>query len=178
MTSSTSPQEARASPLTNRQNNPQISSSREEPNSKWVINFSSKPLTKAQRSVLAKGPNFVVYPKHPPNLVYITAIDVACTKLSQLDAEELRANINYVLRASHPPKPNLTKAQIITLREPKKDGDCIVLTADEGVAMVIMDRQDYINKANTLLNQNTYSSFPWDPTTHYLKQAYQHFKKG
>ena len=27
-----------------------------------------------------------------------------------------------------------------------------------------MDRQDYINKANTLLNQNTYRSIPRDPT--------------
>ena len=30
--------------------------------------------------------------------------------------------------------------------------------------MVIMDRQDYINKANRLLNQNTYRSIPRDPT--------------
>ena len=30
--------------------------------------------------------------------------------------------------------------------------------------MVIMDRQDYISKANTLLNQNTYRYIPWDPT--------------
>ena len=30
--------------------------------------------------------------------------------------------------------------------------------------MVIMDRQDYINKAKSLLNQNTYRSIPRDPT--------------
>ena len=30
--------------------------------------------------------------------------------------------------------------------------------------MVIMDRQDYINKAKSLLNQNTYRSMPRDPT--------------
>ena len=30
--------------------------------------------------------------------------------------------------------------------------------------MVIMDRQDYINKANSLLNLNTYRSIPRDPT--------------
>ena len=71
-------------------------SSNEEPNPKWVINLSNKPLTPAQRSVLAKG----------PNLEYITAIEAACTKLSQQDAEELRADINKVLRSSHP--PNLT----------------------------------------------------------------------
>ena len=42
-------------------------SSNEEPNPKWVINLSNKPLTPAQRSVLAKGPNFVVTPRQPPN---------------------------------------------------------------------------------------------------------------
>ena len=51
---------------------------------------------------LAKGSNFAVSPKHPPNLEYITAIEAACTKLSQQDAEELRADINRVLRSSHP----------------------------------------------------------------------------
>ena len=81
-------------------------SSNEEPNPKWVINLSNKPLTPAQRSVLAKGPNFVVTPRPPPNLEYITAIEAVCTKLSQQDAEELRADINRVLRSSHP--PNLT----------------------------------------------------------------------
>ena len=82
-------------------------SSNEEPNPKWVINLSNKPLTPAQRSVLAKGPNFAVTPRQPPNLEYITAIEAACTKLSQQDAEELRADVNRVLRSSHPP-PNPT----------------------------------------------------------------------
>ena len=66
--------------------------------------FSNKPLTPVQRSVLAKGPNFVVTPRQPPNLEYITAIEAACTKLSQQDAEELRADVNRVLRSSHPPQ--------------------------------------------------------------------------
>ena len=78
-------------------------SSNEEPNPKWVINLSNKPLTPVQRSVLAKGPNFAVTPRQPPNLEYITAIEAACTKLSQQDAEELRADVNRVLRSSHPP---------------------------------------------------------------------------
>ena len=50
------------------------------------------------------------------------------------------------------------------LRELKRDRDHIVLTADKGVAMVVMDKQDYINKANQLLNQNTYKVISKDPT--------------
>ena len=42
--------------------------------------------------------------------------------------------------------------------------DCIGLTPDKGVAMVIMDRQDYINTSNNLLNQPTYRAIPQDPT--------------
>ena len=76
----------------------------QDPNPKWVINLSNKPLTPAQRSVLAKGPNFVVSPKQPPNLEYITAIEAACTKLSQQDAEELRAEVNSP--KIFPPTPN------------------------------------------------------------------------
>ena len=110
-----------------------------------------------------KGPNFAVTPRQPPNLEYITAIEAACTKLSQQDAEELRAEVNSP-KVLPPPKPNLTKAQNLALRELKRDRDCIVLTADKGVAMVIMDKQDYINKANHLLNQNTYKSIAKDPT--------------
>ena len=40
----------------------------------------------------------------------------------------------------------------------------MVLTADKGVAMVIIDRPDYINKSNNLLNQPTYRAIPWDLT--------------
>ena len=124
----------------------------EDPNAKWVINLSNKPLTQAQRSVLAKGPNFVVTPRHPPNLEYIMAIESVCTKLGQQDAEEHRAEIKRVLRSSHHPKFNLTKAQSQAIRELKGDRGPIVLTADKGVAIVIMDRQDHINKSNNLLN--------------------------
>ena len=105
----------------------------------------------------------MVTPRQPPNIEYITAIEAACTKLSQQDAEEHMADINRVLRSSHSPKPNLTKAQNSALRELKRDSDCIVLTADKGVAMVVMDRQDYITKANQLLNQNTYKVITKDP---------------
>ena len=45
----------------------------------------------------------------------------------------------------------------------KTSRDFIVLTTDKGVAMVIMDRQDYINKSNHLLNQSTYGQFPRTP---------------
>ena len=52
-----------------------------------------------------KGLFWLKDPKQPPNLEYKTAIEAACTKLSQQDAEEPRAEVNRVLRSSHPPNP-------------------------------------------------------------------------
>ena len=63
-----------------------------------------------------------------------------------------------------PPKPNVNKAPGQACRELKRDRDRLVLTADKGVPMVIMDRQDYINKSKHLLAQPAYRAIPRNPT--------------
>ena len=63
-----------------------------------------------------------------------------------------------------PMKPNVNKTQTQALRVLKRDRDRIVLTANKGVVMVIIDRQDYINKSNQLLSKPTYRAIPRDPT--------------
>ena len=41
----------------------------------------------------------------------------------------------------------------------------IIFTADKGVALVVMDKQEYIKKAKTLLEEsNTYRPIATDPT--------------
>ena len=60
---------------------------------------------------------------------------------------------------------NLNLSQCRALTELKKDTNRVVLTADKGVAMAIMDQQDYTNKAQALLQDtNTYKVLPKDPT--------------
>ena len=53
-------QAAQPSSQENNANRSPNDNSLEDPNPKWVINLSSKPLTQAQRSVLAKCPDFAV----------------------------------------------------------------------------------------------------------------------
>ena len=83
-------------------------------------------------------------PRHPPHLEYVTAIESVCSKLSQQDVEELWANVNRVLRGSHP-QSNLSRVEAQAIRELKRVKSRIVLTADKRVAMVVMNGQDYIN---------------------------------
>ena len=69
-----------------------------------------------------------------------------------------------MLRKAKTPKPNLAKEERIGLLQLKKDKDKVVLTADKGVAMVVMDKQEYISKAEELLAQPAYRIIPRDPT--------------
>ena len=133
-------------------------------NKKHVINLSKDNLTQAQRSVLAKGPNFSLALINITNIEYITVVESMCTKLKEEDAIELKADVNALLRKAKAPKPNLTKEERKELLQLRKDKDKVVLTADKGVAMVVMDRQDYINKAEELLTQPAYRTIPRDPT--------------
>ena len=59
------------------------------------------------------------------------------------------------------------------LTELKQDNSKVVLTVDKGVAMVIMDQQDYLNKAQALLQDtNTYKVLPKDPNLPPQKQTH------
>ena len=54
----------------------------------------------------------------------------------------------------------------MSIKELKDDHSRVALTADNGVAMGVMDREDYINKAHQLLSDtNTYKPIPKDPTS-------------
>ena len=132
---------------------------------KWVINLSSVPLTKDQEDLLAHGPNFVIIPKKPPLGEYITNIEKACQSLDVNSTEELRSEVVRVLRQTHHLKPNINRKEAEALKQLKEDKNRMVLTADKGVALVILDRSDYIKKAQELLQDtSTYRSIKGDPT--------------
>ena len=84
--------------------------------------------------------------------------------LTEQDAYELRADINGLCRRAQAPKPNLNKEEIKALAEQKGDKDRIILTADKSVAMVVLDRENYIQKEESLLAQPAYGTIDRDPT--------------
>ena len=59
---------------------------------------------------------------------------------------------------------NITSDEFKALKELKEDRDRVILTADKGVALVVMEKKDYILKAEELLNTSTYKKIPEDPT--------------
>ena len=118
---------------------------------KWFVNMSKIPLTEAQEKLLTYGPNFAITPRCPPIGEYIAAVEQTCQNLAQGEAEELRSEVKAVLKKSQPPKPNITKKEQKALKELKKDTNRVILTADKGTCLVVMDKEEYISKAHELL---------------------------
>ena len=62
---------------------------------------------------------------------------------------------------------NITREEKKAIEELRRDKTRIILTADKGVSMVVMDRDDYNQKAKELLKQPAYRPIPNDPTNKY-----------
>ena len=57
------------------------------------------------------------------------------------------------------------------------DNNGLILTTDKEVALIVIDKADYIKKAEELLKEETYKKIPEDPTVKQKKQTYKHPKK-
>ena len=79
----------------------------------------------------------------------------------------MRGEIISVLKKIQTPKYNITREERKAIEELRRDKTRIILTTDKGVSMVVMDRDDYNNKAEELLKQPAYIPIPNDPTNKY-----------
>ena len=59
----------------------------------------------------------------------------------------------------------------------KKDDTRVILTADKGVCLVVLDKEEYIKKAEELLQEKTYKIIPTDPTNGQKNKLIQILKK-
>ena len=142
----------------------------------WVKNLSKTPLTKAQEQVLARGQNFTIVPKVPPVMEYIVAIEKACQQLKQGKVEELRGEIKSIIKKIPPPKSNNTKEEHQAIQQLKKDNTRMVLTADKGMCLVVVEKEDYLKKSEELLLKPTYKILPSDRTTKHKNKLITLFK--
>ena len=92
--------------------------------------------------------------------------------------KELRSEINYLLKRAKTPRSNITKEEKKAFKELREDQDRIVLTADKGVAMVVMDRKECMDKAEGLLVQLAYKTITSDPTNKLKAKLIQKLKES
>ena len=113
---------------------------------------------------MAHGPNYAMVPRSPPITEYVAVIEQACSKLQQGDAEKLKGEVKSIIKKTCNP-PNITREERKAIRGLKEDKSRMVLTADKGVSLVVIDTADCKKKAEELLQQPTYQPFPSDPTS-------------
>lgn len=146
---------------------PRLPQSNKRPtHSKTVINLSSKLLTEAQTSLLAKGLKFVPTNVKKNTDSYITGIESGLQQLAPNgNIDYLRHQITNILKNAKPPKSNLTTAERKAISELRKDKSITITEADKGKAAVIMDTPDFIQLVNkTVSDTTTYKIIPKDPT--------------
>ena len=137
-----------------------------EKSRKWVINLSKMLLTREQERLLAHRPKFVITPKETPVKEYIAATEQACTKIDQGKQDEFKVEVKRLLLQDQNKKrqANMSKEELKALKELKLDNNRLILMADKGVALVVIDKQDYVKKAEDLLQESSYNKIAEDPT--------------
>ena len=63
------------------------------------------------------------------------------------------------------------------MEELKKDKTRMILTPDKGVSIVMLDKDEYIKKADELLRQSSYKNIPTDPTNRHKNKLISLLKK-
>ncbi|XP_013388913.1 uncharacterized protein LOC106157722 [Lingula anatina] len=131
----------------------------------WVKVLSNYQPTEDEMKLIAKGLNYAIAPSKLPVRDVIIQTEVACQKLNIEQAAKLRHEVVGTLRSSNPPKPNLTKGERNAIKPLKNNKDIIIIPADKGKAVVTMDRNEYEEKCNNLLkDETTYKQLAKDPT--------------
>ena len=176
-----------ASKTTNTFNTAVTSSTSSSIQDKWVINLSKKELTPEEKSLLQKGPKFAVTLATIPIKEYISTTTVAALQAGELngvDCSGLYHDVSRILNTftNKPVHTNITKSEHLALEYLTKNKDHIIVTADKGVALVVMDKTEYITKCEALLQDNpVYQDLSKDtsPTIHKeLNKILQDYKNN
>ncbi|CAN0134736.1 unnamed protein product, partial [Heterosigma akashiwo] len=97
-------------------------------------------VTEEQRDLLSLGLNFGIAPKRVPLVEYIAAVESTATDIKAIALEELRRAVGLQIRST------LTPGEKEVLRGLKDDNDILIVPADKGRALVVMDRETYLQK--------------------------------
>ena len=141
----------------------QRSGSEEHP--RWVVNLSSRSLSVSEHALLQKGLNFAPAPSRLPTARIVAAVECGLRGVSEEKAELARTRIVGAIANARPPPVNLLPQERKAIKTLQEDDRILVLPADKGRATVVMDRAQYDEKMNSLLDdRKTYKRLTKDPT--------------
>ncbi len=133
---------------------------------RWVINISKRQLSKTETISLAKGLNYAVSPKEVPVDDFIVATEQACWKIPEEEKDTLRSEVVGLLKNHRTKTGNMSQEERKAIKELKRDKSIMIMGADKGRATVIMDKCEYEEKVNLMLQDTkTYEKLDKNPTS-------------
>ena len=134
----------------------------------WVRNI-SRPVDQTETRVLSYGLKHSITPKRIPTETIVShSVEAALSRrrdLPEPTKDNIRSRIASTIQSASIHKHNLTKDEQQALKRLKDDKDTVILLGDKGRVTVVMDKTDYHNKMDTLVNdKQTYEVLTRDPT--------------
>ena len=138
-----------------------------------VINLSKKELTKEQKEILERGIKFGLNPKNVPIEEIISKIETGIHKFPKdiNNVDELRLRVVNILTDFGSYQEKVKNKDIKILKDLKQDDSLIITRADKSNTVVILEKDDYDSKIETILSDtSTYKKLNSDPTDLYAKR--------
>ena len=126
------------------------------------------PLDKNETRVLSYGLKHSVTPKRLPTEAIVSSVEAALSRQRELPEstkDNIRSRIASTIQSASLHDSNLTKDEQHALKRLRNDKDIVILPADKGRVTVVMDKTDYHDKMDALVNdKQTYEELKRDPT--------------
>ncbi|KAL9958564.1 hypothetical protein ACROYT_G035593 [Oculina patagonica] len=130
----------------------------EEIKKKWVVNASSADLKDSEVQLLRKGLNFAMTPSSIPRKDIVASVEQSISGLPAAAQDEIRVEVSHILKNAKPPKTsNITREEREALRGLQQNENILILPADKGNAVVVMNKSDYQQEIKSRLqDRKTY----------------------
>ena len=118
--------------------------------------------------VLYSGLKHSVTPKQIPTGAIVSSVEAVLSsqyELSESTKDNIRSRVTSTLQSASLPNSNLTTDEQRALKRLKTDQNIVILPADKGRVTVVMDKTNYNDKMDSLVNdKQTYEVLKRDPT--------------
>ncbi|CAH8600980.1 unnamed protein product [Schistosoma rodhaini] len=135
----------------------------EENTNNSVVNLSKQPLTNTEEQLLRKGLNYNT--SDAPKLAFYAALEssLKTSGISEETQHEIRQSI-IPLTQRMKGNNQLTSQEQTALKKLRTRKDIVIVPADKGRTTVIMDKEEYIKKAEEILeDKSTYKPMDINP---------------
>nr|VZI00414.1 unnamed protein product [Spirometra erinaceieuropaei] len=128
-----------------------------------VHNLSSKQLTEDQVKVLQHESSYNTGDAQPVDFIAALEATLSKTDTTEDSKNAIRQRVASLI-ISHRPRRTIPPAEVKAIKELKRDEEIVIVPADKGRATVVLDKSEYVTKAQQLLNdEQSYKVIDSDP---------------